>query len=206
MMIRSLEVGAIGANCYLVWCKETGEGVVIDPGDNAERIVQIIKDEKISVKHIINTHGHIDHIGANGGVKEATGASILIHELDAPTLLDAEDNLSEWMGLNVTGPPADQALRNGDRISVGKTVELVVIHTPGHTKGGICLKCGDIIFTGDTLFAGSVGRSDFPGGSARQLIDSIHERLLCFPDDTTIYPGHGPYSTIGYERENNPFL
>jgi hydroxyacylglutathione hydrolase len=206
MMLRSLEVGNMGANCYLVWCEKTGEGVVIDPGADAERIVQIIKDENIKVKNIINTHGHIDHIGANGDVKEATGAGVLIHELDAPALLEPEDNLSLWIGKKVAGPPADGKLRHGDRIKVGETVEFEVIHTPGHTLGGICLKCGNVIFTGDTLFAGSVGRSDFPGGSQRQLLSSIQERLLCFPDDTTIYPGHGPYSTIGYERAHNPFL
>lgn len=206
MMFRSLEVGYMGVNCYLVWCEETRRGAVIDPGADADRILRLIREEEIMVEYIINTHGHIDHIGANEQVQEATGARIAIHELDAPMLTDAGLNLSSLMGAKLVGPPADILLKDGDRIKIGKTVELEVMHTPGHTRGGICLNGGGVIFTGDTLFAGSVGRSDFPGGSHTDLVQAIREKLLSFPDDTSVYPGHGPYSTIGYEREHNPFL
>lgn len=206
MILKGLEISAMAVNCYIVGCEETKEVAVIDPGGNPQAILRLLNEDGLKAVYIINTHGHIDHIGGNRGVKEATGAKILIHEADAKMLVNAVSNFSFLMGSKVTSPPADQLLKDGDVIKIGNTVELQVIHTPGHSAGGICLKTGDIIFVGDTLFQMSIGRTDFPGGSYQQLITNIKEKLLIYPDETVCYPGHGPATTIGFERENNPFL
>lgn len=206
MILKGLAIGTVGTNCYIIGCEETREGAVIDPGGSPQHIMRIVEEEKLTIKYIINTHGHIDHIAANAKIKEATGAAILIHEADAKMLTSSASNLSLFMGHRITSPAADRLLKDGDKIQIGTTIELEVIHTPGHTPGGICLKTGNIIFCGDTLFAGSIGRTDFPGGSFTTLIRSIKERLMCFDDDTICYPGHGPATTIGFERLNNPFL
>ncbi|NLU49314.1 MAG: MBL fold metallo-hydrolase [Syntrophomonadaceae bacterium] len=206
MILKWLEVGAIAANCYVIGCEETLEGVVIDPGGSAQAILRVIKDLNLNIKYIINTHGHIDHIGANRQIKEATGAKILIHEDDAKMLTNPASNFSMFMGRNITSPGADEFLRDGDIIKIGNTVELEVIHTPGHSRGGVCLKTDNMIFAGDTLFAGSIGRTDFPGGSYKTLIESIKEKILCYDDDVVVYPGHGPATTVGFERKHNPFL
>lgn len=206
MILKWLEVGAIAANCYVIGCEETLEGAVIDPGGSAQAILRVIKDLNLNIKYIINTHGHIDHIGANRQIKEATGAKILIHEDDAKMLTNPASNFSMFMGRNITSPGADEFLRDGDIIKIGNTVELEVIHTPGHSRGGVCLKTDNMIFAGDTLFAGSIGRTDFPGGSYKTLIESIKEKILCYDDDVVVYPGHGPATTVGFERKHNPFL
>jgi hydroxyacylglutathione hydrolase len=201
-----IEISNMGENCYIVGCEETREVAVIDPGGNASGIIKLLQDNQLKAIYVINTHGHIDHIGGNRGVKEATGAQILIHEQDAKMLVDSAANFSFMMGTQVTSPPADKFIGEGDMIKIGNTVELEVIHTPGHSLGGVCLKTGDIIFVGDTLFQGSIGRTDFPGGSYKQLIQMIKEKLLCYDDAVTAYPGHGPATTIGFERKHNPFL
>ncbi len=206
MILMGLEISSMGVNCYIVGCEETREVAVIDPGGNARAIVNMLTENNLKAVYIINTHGHIDHIGANKGVKDATGAQILIHEADAKMLINSASNLSFLMGSGVTSPAADQLLKDGDKIKIGNTVELDVIHTPGHSPGGVCLKTGDIIFVGDTLFQGSIGRTDFPGGSYDQLIQNIKNKLLCYDDDVVAYPGHGPATTIGFERQHNPFL
>jgi len=206
VILKGLEINTMGVNCYIVGCEETKEVAVIDPGGNARGIVSVLEEDGLKAVYIINTHGHIDHIGGNRGVKEATGAKILIHEADAKMLVNAVSNFSFLMGSKVTSPPADEFIKEGDRIKIGNTVELEVIHTPGHSAGGVCLKTGDIIFVGDTLFQGSIGRTDFPGGSHKQLIDNIKQKLLCYDDETVCYPGHGPATTIGFERRHNPFL
>jgi glyoxylase-like metal-dependent hydrolase (beta-lactamase superfamily II) len=196
----------MAVNCYIVGCEETNEVAVIDPGGNARGILRVLESNGLKAVYIINTHGHIDHIGANRAIKDATGAKVLIHKNDAKMLTNAVSNFSFMMGRQVTSPPAEQFIDEGDIIKIGNTVELKVIHTPGHSPGGICLMTDNIIFSGDTLFYGSIGRTDFPGGSYRDLISNIKNKLLCYDDDVVVYPGHGPATTIGFERKRNPFL
>lgn len=204
MILKVLEVGAFAANCYLAACPDTKEGVIIDPGAEGEEILRLVKNEGINIKYIINTHGHVDHVGANGDVKEATKAPLLIHVEDGDMCRKPHASLSIFAGKMKLAAP-DRLLEDGDILEVG-TLTFQVIHTPGHTRGGICLKTGDSLFSGDTLFAGSIGRTDLPGGSYRQIIASIKEKILPFPDETRVYPGHGPATTVGEERHSNPFL
>lgn len=206
MLVKCLAVGALAANCYLVWCEKTKDGLVIDPGGEGERILAEIHKESLHVKYIINTHGHIDHIAANEQVKEATGARLAIHMDDLPLLDDPFQNLSLYMGREYHCSPPELTVREGDEIAVGNDVKLTVLHTPGHTRGGISLKAPGAIFTGDTLFAESVGRTDFPGGSFNDLVASIKNKILTCDDDWVVYPGHGPATTVGHERVHNPFL
>ncbi|MGI6468843.1 MAG: MBL fold metallo-hydrolase [Syntrophomonadaceae bacterium] len=206
MILKRVEVSSMAVNCYIVGCEETNEVAVIDPGGNARGILRVLESNGLKAVYIINTHGHIDHIGANRAIKDATGAKVLIHKNDAKMLTNAVSNFSFMMGRQVTSPPAEQFIDEGDIIKIGNTVELKVIHTPGHSPGGICLMTDNIIFSGDTLFYGSIGRTDFPGGSYRDLISNIKNKLLCYDDDVVVYPGHGPATTIGFERKRNPFL
>jgi glyoxylase-like metal-dependent hydrolase (beta-lactamase superfamily II) len=205
LVLEGLSVGSWESNCYIIGCGETKKGAVIDPGAEPGRILNRVKKLGLNIDKIILTHGHLDHIGALAEVQQAAGAKVFIHTADADMLTDARLNLSLYMGINMELKKADVLLKEGDNIQVGN-INLEVIHTPGHTPGGICLKFKDVIITGDTLFAGSVGRSDFPGGSHTQLIDSIKKKLLKFSPDTRVYPGHGPGSTIGEEKSSNPFL
>ncbi len=205
MFVECIPVGPMGANCYVVACNETKEAAVIDPGGDVDKILDYLKKKDLALKYIINTHGHIDHVAGNDRLREATGAMLLIHELDANMLENTKLNLSAFMGFSTKFRPADRLLVDGDKIEIGK-VQLNVIHTPGHTRGGICLNAGEAVFTGDTLFNGSIGRTDFPGGDFDAIINSIKTKLLSLPDDTTVYPGHMGESTIAYERKYNPFL
>ncbi len=200
-----LPVGPIEANCFVVYDEETKEAAVIDPGADGKRIIQEINKHDLKVKYIINTHGHADHIGANLDVKNSTGASLMIHEEDGAMLTDANSNLSVFMGRGITKPAPDVLLHEGDVIEIGSST-LKVVHTPGHTKGGICLYNEEVCFSGDTLFAGSIGRTDFPGGSYGEIINSIKTKLMPLADEIIVYPGHGPATTIGQERRTNPFL
>ncbi|WP_312202936.1 MBL fold metallo-hydrolase [Anaerospora hongkongensis] len=205
MKIIRMEVGSLGTNCYIAYCEDTKEAAIIDPGGDAGEIIAVIGREALKPVCIINTHGHADHILANNKVKEATGVPVYIHGDDADMLVNAQKNLSSFIGKGQTCLPADKILADGDTIAIGK-FNLEVIHTPGHSPGGICLKSELVLFSGDTLFAESIGRTDFPGGSYRQLISNIKERLMLLPDETKVYPGHGPDTTIGWERKMNPFI
>ena len=207
MFLKRLVVGELETNCYLIACKRTKKAVVIDPGgeEEVDLVLNFLQENNFDLKYIINTHGHIDHIAGNNLLKAKTEALLLIHRLDADMLVDANKNFSSFMGKEICSPPADKLLEEGDEISLG-TLNLIVIHTPGHTPGGISLVLNNIVFTGDTLFAGGIGRTDLPGGSYQDLIKSINEKLLILGDDKIIYPGHGPDSTIGEERKTNPYL
>ena len=205
MIIKSLSVGPIMANCYIVGCKRTKIAAVIDPGAETNRILMALAEEKLTLKYILNTHGHFDHVGANKELKEATGADILIHASDAPMLADLS-SLAMSMGLSVQdSPPADRMINDGDVITVGD-IPLTVIHTPGHSPGGVSFFTNKSVFAGDTLFAGSVGRTDFPGGDFNLLKKSIQEKLFILGDDVTVYPGHMGKTTIGMEKKYNPFV
>jgi len=219
MRIETLAVGPMAANCHIVAGSGSSEAAVIDPGGDARDILQTVRRLGLTVAAIIHTHGHVDHIAAAAEVKRATGAPVIAHRLEAPMLTEPTLNLSAWAGFPVYGPPADRLVEDGEEIRIGRLI-VKVLHTPGHTPGGISLvvwddpthpacgpeAAGPVIFSGDTLFAGSVGRADFPGGSFADLIEGIKQKLLVFPDDTEVHPGHGPVTTIGEERETNPFL
>ena len=204
LTIQSFAVMPFDENCYVV-SDDTGEGVVIDPGGMAKEILAYIREAKIDLKAVLNTHGHCDHIGANDAIRDATEAPLYIHKEDGAMISDIRLNLSAFMGFKVISRPAEHLLSEGDKISFGNS-ELEVIHTPGHTKGGVCFVGDGVAFTGDTLFAGSIGRSDFPGGSEVELIGNIKKKLLALPDETKVYSGHGPSSEIGWERKCNPYL
>lgn len=205
MLIEVFEVGPYLSNCYLVGDEAAQVGMIIDPGFEPGRIWSEVQSQNLRIERIVLTHGHLDHISAVGEIKSKTGAEILIHRDDASMLTDPRENLSAFSGENIRAPAADRLLEDEELISVGD-LEFEVLHTPGHSPGGICLKSDNVLFTGDTLFAGSIGRTDFPGSDYETLMRSIRERLMILPEDTTIYPGHGPKSTIGQERRFNPFV
>lgn len=205
MELMRIPAGIYAANCYIVYSENTKDGIVVDPGGDADHILETIEKNKLNINHIILTHGHGDHIGGVTELKNALNVSVMIHEEDAEMLRNGEINLSTTMAMGSVEIEPDKLLKDGDIIKFGD-LEAEVIHTPGHTKGGICLKIEDILITGDTLFAGSIGRTDLSGGNYETIISSIKEKLMVLSDNIEVFPGHGGPSTIGRERVRNPFL
>jgi len=208
MKVEQHIVGSMGVCCYILSCEKTGRAVVVDPGGDEQRILDRIASAGLTVDYIVATHGHPDHVCGNRIIKEATGAEIIMHEDDDAFFGQPNvKNYFSMLGLEES-PPADRRVREGDLISFGAET-LQVIHTPGHTPGGMCLYNAPDLITGDTLFVGGIGRTDFPGGSYRELINSIVTKLFLLPPETIIWPGHGyggSKSTIGEEKLSNPDL
>jgi hydroxyacylglutathione hydrolase len=203
VIFRRLVVGPFASNCYIVGSESSKEGMIIDPGADAGKILAGVRDLGLDIKTILITHGHIDHVSALKEVKEATGAETLIHADDARALQDGRQAM--MLGASYPVSPPDRLLKDGDSVDVGE-LHFTVLHTPGHSPGGICLAGEGVVFSGDTLFNFGIGRYDFPGSSGTQLMESIRTKLMTLPDDTAVYPGHGPDTTIGTERRGNPFL
>lgn len=205
MIVKRIPAGIYAANCYVLYSETENEGIVVDPGGDVDDIIKFIDENNIDIKYIVLTHGHGDHIGGVMDLKNKLNVDLLIHEADADMLKDANLNLSNIMAIGSIEITPDEFLNEEDVLEFGD-VKLSVIHTPGHTLGGICLLSGDSLITGDTLFKGSIGRTDLEGGNYETIINSIREKLLVLPGYTTVYPGHGPETTIENERKNNPFL
>ncbi len=201
----AMEAGVLQVNCQILANREAGLAVVIDPGGDADRILKELNRLGVRLTHIINTHGHFDHLGGVSDLKERTGCAFWIHPGDAPLVSAARQHAKAW-GLPFGSPPTiDRELADDEVLEVSG-MELQVIHTPGHTPGGVCLRWGNRMAVGDTLFQGSIGRTDLPGGNHAQLIHSIKNKLLPLGDDVVCHPGHGPDTTLGDERRHNPFL
>jgi len=206
VILRKLVVGPFQSNCYIVGSEATRDGMIIDPGANAKQILQEVKSLELNIKLIVLTHTHVDHIGALKEVAEATGAKVAVHADDSKSLHWQGRAMHAPFRLFYPAPPSpDRLLKDGDSIALGD-LHFLVLHTPGHTPGGICLLGEGVVFTGDTLFNQGIGRTDLLGGSTSQLMNGIHTKLMALPDNTIVYPGHGPDTTIGDERQSNPFL
>ncbi len=208
MILETIPVGLFQCNCQILGCEQTREAIVIDPGDEVDRILEILNNHALKLKYIITTHSHIDHVADIKALKDATDAVALMHEGD----LLLYQNLQMQADLfGFVAPPTtniDDMLTEGTKITAG-TIEANVIHTPGHTPGSLCFHvpgAEEMLFTGDTLFSGSIGRTDLWGGDFKQIMSSISQKLMAFHDDTKICPGHGPVTTVGEERAFNPFL
>ena len=208
MILKQLIVGSMEVCCYIAGCSKTGKGAVIDPGGDVDRILATVKEMGLEIEQIIATHGHPDHVCGNRELKEATGASLVFHQEDEEFFQKPEvSNYFSMLGLEAS-PPADVTVVEGDKIAFGEE-SFSVIHTPGHTPGGMCLLNGTDLLTGDTLFVGGIGRTDFPGGSYEDLIRAVTDKLLVLPDETVVWPGHGyggKRSTIGEEKRTNPYF
>jgi len=207
MIFEYLEAGPLLTNCYIIGDEKTKEAVVVDPGGSVDRILMVLSRFKLTVKLIVNTHAHPDHVGGNAALAKATGAPIAIHRIEAP-ILKSLAAIGSSMGIPVeNSPEAARLLEEGDVIEVSN-IKMKVLHIPGHSPGGICLviEGTNKVIVGDALFRLSIGRTDFPGGSFEALINGIKEKLYPLGDDIEAYPGHGPPTTIGYERKYNPFL
>ena len=205
MILETVCVGELQVNCYILALSESAEAIIIDPGEQKDKILRVLARHKLKPIAVINTHGHIDHIGCDDGF----AVPVYAHEKDVALLKDSRLNLSDFLSAPLSVKSEIKQLRDGQMLKLAG-IELEVIHTPGHTPGGICLlvkaEGRDILFSGDSLFHGSVGRTDFEGADEASLLKSLREKLLILADETVVYPGHGPTTTIGYERKHNPFL
>lgn len=206
MIIETVVVGPLQVNCYLVGCEQTREAAVIDPGDEAERIIEALRRADLRATLIINTHEHFDHVGGNKRLHEHTGAEILTHKACAAEVTRISSRALLWGMRAEDSPPVDRCLENGDLVKIGQTVELKVLSTPGHSPGSITLVGERAAFVGDLIFAGSIGRTDFPGGDYDTLIRSVREKIFSLGDEFVLYSGHGPATTVGRERRSNPFF
>jgi glyoxylase-like metal-dependent hydrolase (beta-lactamase superfamily II) len=207
MILETFPVGPLQCNCTILGDEEAGEAIVIDPGDEVGRIHKRLTELGLKLKQILVTHAHIDHVGGALKLKRLTGAPILLNENDLP-LLKMMEMQAGWLGIETPEiAPPDANLTDGLVVGLER-YPATVLHTPGHTQGSVCLHFAplNMLIAGDTLFAGSIGRTDLPGGNSRQIMDSIHSRLLALPEETRVLPGHGPATTIGEERYSNPFL
>jgi hydroxyacylglutathione hydrolase len=206
LIVRTVHVGITQTNCYVVGCEETHEGVVIDPGGHPQRIIDAIEESGLTVRYVLNTHCHFDHMGANAEIVAATGAPLALHPAELP-ILQARGGAS-WFGVLVKESPLpDVELADGQVLEVG-TLRFQVLHTPGHSPGGVTfyLEKEGVAFDGDVLFQMGIGRTDLPGGDWDTLMRSIQEVLFALPDETVLYPGHGPQTTVGREKRSNPWL
>jgi len=208
MIVKQIEVGRMAVFAYLVGCEKTKEALVIDPAGDEDRILQEANKNGLKIKYIVNTHFHVDHMLGNRRIQDLTNATIVIHEKEAHGLTHQSQQMLDMFGADPS-PPAGKTVKEGDVITVGE-VSLLVIHTPGHSPGSICLYGNGLVFTGDTLFVGGVGRTDLEGGSLELLVSSIRNKLFKLPDSTVVLPGHNygeaPKSTIGMEKVHNPYV
>ena len=205
MKYESLIVGPLETNCYLVFCPETLECAVVDPGAEGDQIIRLIEKRSFKPTLLLNTHGHIDHIGANKDIKERYDIPFYIHSADSPMLVSVlQSEMGIFMGAK-DSPPPDHFFEDGEKIEIGKSF-LKVIHTPGHSPGSVSFLGDGFLLSGDTLFCGGVGRTDLPGGSWQEMVSSINNKILTLPDEMIVLPGHGPHTTVGQEKSSNPFI
>ncbi|MDR7418153.1 MAG: MBL fold metallo-hydrolase [Armatimonadota bacterium] len=206
MIVETLQLGPVGTNCFVVGDEATGCAEIIDPGDDAPRVLTLLQRLRLTADLIVLTHAHFDHVGGVRGLKEATGAPVAIGAAEAPVLAVASERAAALFGITIAPPPPpDRLLREGDVVTLGGR-PFRVVHTPGHSPGHICLLGDGLAFVGDVIFQGSIGRTDLPGGDHDTLLRSIARHLLPLPDGTVLYNGHGPATTVGRERRTNPFL
>jgi glyoxylase-like metal-dependent hydrolase (beta-lactamase superfamily II) len=206
VIVHGIVVGAFQENCWVIGNRRTGEGICVDPGDEPDEILAMAREMGISIKYIANSHAHIDHILGVAAIREATGAKFLLHPGDLDLARGTSAAAKSWLGLDIPNPPdPDAFLADNDDIDVDG-LKLHVLHTPGHTPGSVSFYANGVLFSGDTLFQGSIGRTDLPGGDERQEMASIIDRLLALPDDTIVLPGHMGQTTIGEERQRNAFI
>ncbi|HDZ24947.1 hypothetical protein LCGC14_1063230 [marine sediment metagenome] len=205
MKYEVIVVGSLETNCYVVYCQDSLECAVVDPGAEADRIFQLIARKSLKPALILNTHGHIDHIGANKDIKEKFSIPLYIHSADSPMLGNVKQSeMAAFLGV-IDSPSPDHLLNDGDKIKIGKSF-LRVIHTPGHSPGSVSFLGDGFLLSGDTLFLGGVGRTDLPGGSWKDMESSIKNKILTMPDEMIVLPGHGPFTTVGQEKRANPFI
>jgi len=206
LLVRGVVVGVFQENCYIIGSRQTGEAICFDPGDEVDEIRALAREMRVTITRIVCSHAHLDHIMAVRALKEGTGAPFLLHQSDLGLAREMPDHAMRLLGrTEQPAPEPDGLLSDGDDVEIAG-ISLNVLHTPGHTPGSICLYGGGMLFSGDTLFHGSIGRTDFPGGSFEQIMDSIVSRLMALPDDTIVRPGHMDQTTIGAERRGNPFV